>query len=91
MRRRRDRKEGLTSLPLERKVLAERYTIDADEASRREEFSADEGDKRPAPEPKREERPVEATEKVTVAEPIQEEAAPQTTEDLPIYRWFGSS
>lgn len=39
---RRDSRDALKSLPQERKVLAERYTIDADEAERREQLAAEE-------------------------------------------------
>jgi hypothetical protein len=47
---RRDPKAELKSLPLERKVLAERYTIDAEEASRREQFAAEEAARQAAAE-----------------------------------------
>ena len=39
---RREEKGGLRSLPHERKTLAERYTIDAEEAERRARLAADE-------------------------------------------------
>lgn len=41
---------GIQQLAEERKVLAERYTIDADEASRRERLAAEEAERRAAAE-----------------------------------------
>ena len=47
---RREPKAELKSLPHERKALAERYTIDADEAQRREQLAAEEAARRAAAE-----------------------------------------
>jgi hypothetical protein len=95
---RRETKGELPSLPHERKALAERYTIDADEADRRAQRAAEqaqaplsiEPERHAGPAPLNPEPAAEPSEQLVVAAPAQEEQLEQTA-DLPIYRWFGNS
>jgi hypothetical protein len=87
-----------------RRTLAERYTIDAEEAHRREELAAAQAEKEipvelepePAPQPVPQAVPQPVLDLVSDRpEPALPPAAVETTEeesaaslDLPIYRWF---
>ena len=82
---RRERKVGLPSLPHERKALAERYTIDADEAERRVRLAAGQ-----AAVEQSEKLAAEALASAQTAPDVISESAEQSA-DLPIYRWFGTS
>jgi hypothetical protein len=73
-------------LPEERKALAERYTIDADEAQRREQLAIEEATWRAA-EQKASQRAI----KEDATEPPVDEQAPTENGELPIYRWFAET
>jgi hypothetical protein len=97
-------RRGGQELAEERRTLAERYTIDADEAHRREELAAAQAEREipvelepePAPQPVPQAVPQPVLDLVPDRpEPALPPAAVETTEeestaslDLPIYRWF---
>jgi hypothetical protein len=87
-------------LPDARKALAERYTIDADEAQRREELAAEEASaRRVAEEDAAEQAAAEQAAAEVVAAAVVHEtdgeeghsADAEDSAELPIYRWFGNT
>ena len=78
---------GLQQLPEERKALAERYTIDADEAQRREQTAAAEAARRAAEEEAARQAAVIAAGDPQVRKPLRDRAqGERRAADLPLVR-----
>lgn len=94
---RREAKGGVPSLRQERKALAERYTIDADDAERRTQLAEEEAAvlsaERATPAPAAPTARNEAEPEIAPVEPEADnaEAPEMQSADLPIYRWFSNS
>lgn len=92
---RREPKGGVPSLRQERTALAERYTIDADEAERRTQLAEEEAALETERATQVSAAPTARTEAEPEVAPVEPEAAnaeapEMQTADLPIYRWFSN-